>query len=183
MLRSDPLRLAGPSVSQVFLNDQNGLRNGWWLAIFLGFLAVLLFGTILVSGQTGREISVWEQAGLIAVATAVVQLLRRKPITEVTGALNGRALRDGAVGLVAGFVLMAVPACLLWLSDIVRLDLASTDLRSCLTPPGRCSAWPSQRNCCSEASCSSGWLAAWACGLRNSSSAPSSYSRTCKTPA
>ncbi|WP_309630315.1 type II CAAX endopeptidase family protein [Brevundimonas sp.] len=136
MLRSNTLRLARPSVSQVFLNDRNGLRNGWWLAIFLGVLAALLFGTILVSAQTGHEISVWEQAGLIAVATAVVQLLRRKPIAEVTGALNGRALRDVAVGLCAGFVLMAVPACLLWLSDIVRLDLASADLRSCLTATG-----------------------------------------------
>lgn len=136
MLRSDPLRLARPSVSQVFLNDQDGLRNGWWLAIFLGLLAVLLFGTILVSAQTGHEISVWDQAGLIAFATAVVQLLRRKPMTEVTGALNGLVLRDVAVGLVAGFVLMAVPACLLWLSDIVRLDLASADVRSCLTATG-----------------------------------------------
>jgi hypothetical protein len=98
-----------------------------------GLLAALLFGTIFISAAAGHEFSVWDQAGLTAVATAVVQLLRRKPITEVTGALNGRVLRDVAVGLVADFVLMAVPACLLWLSDIVRLDLASADLRSCLT--------------------------------------------------
>ena len=98
-----------------------------------GLLAALLFGTLFISAAAGHEFSVWDQAGLTAVATAVVQLLRRKPITEVTGALNGRVLRDVAVGLVAGFVLMAVPACLLWLSDIVRLDLASADLRSCLT--------------------------------------------------
>jgi len=82
MLRSNTLRLARPAVSQVFMNDQNGLRNGWWLALFLGLFAALLFGAIIVSAQTGHEISVWEQVGLIAVATAVVQLLRRKPIVR-----------------------------------------------------------------------------------------------------
>ncbi len=136
MPRSNTLRPARPSVPQLFLNDQNGLRNGWWLAIFLGLLAGLLVGTILLSAQTGHEISVWEQAGLIAVATIAVQRLRRKSIREVTGALNGRALRDVAVGLFAGFLLMAVPACLLWSSGIVRLDLAPADLGSCLTAIG-----------------------------------------------
>lgn len=133
MLRPDSVPLTRHPLSLMFLNDRHGLRNGWWIAVFLGVLAALLFATIIVSAETGHEISVWEQAGLIAVATLAVQIMRRKPITEVTGALNARILRDIALGLVAGFVLMAVPAALLWLSDCVRFEVTSVDVGACLS--------------------------------------------------
>ncbi|MBX7249743.1 MAG: CPBP family intramembrane metalloprotease [Caulobacteraceae bacterium] len=88
-------------------------RDLLWVAAFLALLAAMLFPLILVSAGTGRQPSIWEQAALIAVATGLVQLFRRRPLTEVTGRPGLAWARQLAIGAGLGALLMALPALLL----------------------------------------------------------------------
>lgn len=136
MSRSDttgPGRPVPSGISRIFLNRDHGLRNGWWVAIFLAVLAGLLFPTLLISSQLGHEVSIWEQALLIGLATVVVQFLRRKPVTEVTGPLGLKSLGDLGRGLALGFLLMALPAAALWFGGWVRFDLNPFDGQALLS--------------------------------------------------
>lgn len=121
-----------PSASRIFLNSRRQLRNGWWIAAFFALLAALLFPAILISARMERPVSIWEQVLLIAVATTAIQALRRKPLTEVTGRPDLRALRGLVVGLGLGFLLMAIPAAVLWFAGAVRFHAGSADLSALL---------------------------------------------------
>lgn len=105
-------------ISAAFLSRDGHLRNGWWIAAFLGLLAALLFPAILISAQRGHEITMLEQAGLIAVATLAIQFIRRKSPWEVTGRPGGRWLIEMGLGAGLGALLMAVPALFLTLGWI-----------------------------------------------------------------
>lgn len=67
------------------VNRDGRLRNGWWVAAFLAVLAALLAPAILVSAQLGREVTIFDQVILIALATGAIQALRRRSVFEVTG--------------------------------------------------------------------------------------------------
>lgn len=100
-------------ISEAFLSRNHRLRNGWWIAAFLVLLAGLLLPTILISAQVGHEITMLEQAGLIAVATLLVQLMRRRSPWEITGRPDGRWPVQFGFGAASGAMLMAVPALFL----------------------------------------------------------------------
>jgi membrane protease YdiL (CAAX protease family) len=108
----------------IFLNSKKRLHNAWWIAIFFALLAALLLPALLVSIEMHHELSVWEQAGIILIATLIVQFLRKKSISEVTGETNARALRDLGVGIALGFLLMAAPATMLWCGGFAHFSLA-----------------------------------------------------------
>lgn len=103
------------SIGAAFIGRENRLRNGWWIAVFLAVTAALLFPTILVYARLGLEVTIWAQIAILAVATAGIQLLRRKPVTEVTGALNLRWFGHLLAGCLVGTALMLVPALFLTL--------------------------------------------------------------------
>ena len=96
------------------------LRQLGWAGAFLAVLAAMLFPVILLSARSGHAISIYEQAALITVATAAIQLLRRKPIWEVTGRPGRQWLRELALGGGLGALLMLAPALLLWVGGWVR---------------------------------------------------------------
>lgn len=108
----------------VFVDRDRRLRNGWWVATFLLLLALLLVPAILVSARAGREVSIAEQALILLAATVVIQALRRKPITEVTGRLNGLWLAQFAIGGALGGLLMAIPAVFLAATGLVRFTVS-----------------------------------------------------------
>lgn len=115
-----------PWITAALLNKDRKLRNGWWVAAFMGILTLLLLPAILVSAQMGHEITMLEQAGLIAVATVLVQLLRRMSVWDVTGRPNLRWLKHLGLGIALGAALMATPTLFLSLGWI-RWELASPD--------------------------------------------------------
>jgi len=133
MSHDDPQTPAAPrrsAIAAAFRDREGKLRNGWWVAAFLALLAALLFQTILISARLGHEITIWDQVLLIAGATVAIQLLRRKPITEVTGTPNLGALLQLATGLALGFLLMAIPAAVLWFAGWVRFDMNPLDVEA-----------------------------------------------------
>lgn len=107
------------------LNRDHRLRNGWWVAAFLALLAALLAPAIIVSAQLGREITIYEQALIIILATVAIQALRRRPVSEVTGRANFRWIVHLGLGAVLGGLLMAAPALVLTLGGWVQWEIAT----------------------------------------------------------
>lgn len=111
-----------------FVDQDRRLRNGWWIAAFLAILALLLFPTILMAAHFKREVTIAEQALIIALATVAIQALRRKPLAEVIGRLDRRWPIEFLLGGLMGGLLMIVPALMLAIAGLVRFDLSHISL-------------------------------------------------------
>jgi membrane protease YdiL (CAAX protease family) len=101
-----------------FLNHECQLRDGWWVAAFFLVLSSVLVPVLVLARQDG-DVSYWQQAAIVAVATWACQRLRGKPLSEVTGRLDGRWLKEFLVGGLAGSALMLLPALVLLLGGWV----------------------------------------------------------------
>jgi hypothetical protein len=120
------------SIGKLFVNASGHVRNGWWVAIFLGCLAAILFPSILLSARFHHTISLADQAVMIAVATLVCQGLRRRSIQEVTGRFGLTWLLQLGAGMAAGAVLMAAPALVLLSVGAVHWQFAPVAVDSLL---------------------------------------------------
>lgn len=85
-------------------------------------LGSLLVPSLIVAQQSNADVSIYLQVGLIAVASYLCQLLRRKPFAELLGNLNGHWLRELVTGGFAGGALMLIPALLLGLLGWVHWE-------------------------------------------------------------
>jgi len=103
-------------------NASGKLRNGWWFLIFFLVMAAILVSTMLAASKFGFEVTMGIQALIILLATWFCQLLRKKPITEVTGKFDRVWLKEFAMGNIAGGVLMIVPALILTGLGLVSLQ-------------------------------------------------------------
>lgn len=98
-----------------FLNSERQLRNGWWILIFFLVLAVFLTPTLLIAQQNGTDVSIGLQAALILLASVICQFLRRQPLADLWGKINGRWLKELFLGGLIGSGLMLIPAVILWI--------------------------------------------------------------------
>lgn len=115
----------------VLKNPEGRLRNGWWVAIFFVVLAALLFPLILMSGpQAG--VPIWAQALIIIFATVICQALRRKPLAEVTGAIDATWLTQLALGVAIGALLMLAPALVLLATGAARFAVSEQGVAALL---------------------------------------------------
>lgn len=96
------------------------LRNGWWIAIFFALLTAMLVPLVISAASEGRQVSFAMQALLVAAVSLICQLLRRRPLSELTGRVDARWLRQLLAGLVLGAALMLLPALILLASGVVR---------------------------------------------------------------
>ena len=71
----------------ILLNADNKIRSIWWVAIFFALLILFLFPTILIAQKQSNKVSMPLQAILIILVTIICQLLRKEPITVITGFL------------------------------------------------------------------------------------------------
>jgi uncharacterized protein len=102
-----------------FLNCGRQLRSGWWILIFFLVLAALLFPILFLAQQSGWKIPFGLQAIIIAVASWICQLLRRRPLTELFGKINLNWLRELGLGGLVGSAIMLIPAFVLWIFGMV----------------------------------------------------------------
>ena len=98
-----------------FINSERQLRNGWWILIFFLVMAVMLMPALLVAQQNSMDISMELQAVIVALASWICQLLRRKPLAELLGTINLRWFRELCLGGLMGSALMLIPALIMWL--------------------------------------------------------------------
>jgi hypothetical protein len=110
---------AAALIPHPFLNARGRLRNGWWIALFFILLAGLLFPLILMAQRSGTGVPLYQQAIVLLLASLICQALRRRPISELLGAPDGRWPRQFLAGLGAGALLMLAPALVLALSGAV----------------------------------------------------------------
>jgi membrane protease YdiL (CAAX protease family) len=96
-----------------FLNSERQLRNGWWVLIFFLVLAALLVPTLVVAQQNSMDVSIGLQAAIIAVASWICQLLRRKLLAELLGKFNMRWFKELCLGGLVGAALMLFPALIM----------------------------------------------------------------------
>lgn len=99
----------------LFRNSSGHLRNGWWVLVFFGALALQLFPALLLAQHQAVEIHPLWQAAFVLVATWICQIIRRKPLTEITGTPDLRWPREFFIGGLVGATLMLLPALLLGL--------------------------------------------------------------------
>jgi hypothetical protein len=93
-----------------FLNSAQGLRNGWWILIFLLVLASMLVPVLLLAQKNSRDVSIATQAIIVFLASAACQLLRRRALTELFGMFNRAWFREFGEGCQTGSALMLIPA-------------------------------------------------------------------------
>ena len=115
-------------VTRLFLNADRRLRSGWWIALFLVVLAGLLLPLILSAHDVNTGVPLYQQAGVVIIASLFCQLLRRRPVSEMFGAADLRWPLDLLVGAALGGLLMLVPAALLFASGLVTFPMNAPDL-------------------------------------------------------
>lgn len=115
-------------IKRLFLNADRRLRSGWWIALFFVVLAGLLLPLILSAHETNAGVPLYQQAGLVILASLLCQLLRRRPVSEMFGAADIRWPRDLLVGTVLGAMLMLVPAALLFALGLVTFQMNAPDM-------------------------------------------------------
>ncbi len=108
---------------KLFVNSEGKLRNGWWVAIFFLGLAAVLVPAIILASRVHYQLTLADQAVMIAAVTVLCQALRRRPIVEVTGRPDIRWLSEFGIGVVAGALLMAVPALFLTSIGAIRWQI------------------------------------------------------------
>src|SRR5687767_7000592 len=111
-----------------FLNSEKQIRNGWWILMFFLLLALTLMPALLVAQQNAKDIPIGLQAVIIALASLICQLLRRKPLAELLGELNVRWLKELSLGGLAGSALMLFPALIMRLLGWVHWQWNPTGL-------------------------------------------------------
>ena len=99
-------------LSKIFLNETNNkLRNGWWILIFIGFVALTrpIYGPIRSTLREWGVAELWLEPTsflLILLATWACTLLRRESITSVGLAINGRWFKQFSIGFAISLVQM-----------------------------------------------------------------------------
>jgi membrane protease YdiL (CAAX protease family) len=97
----------------VFVTPDRKLRNGVWVAIFFHVLALLVVPVVVLARRREGDVPIALQAALVAVSSMICQALRRRPLSELTGPFDARALGDLLRGGGMGAALMLLPALLL----------------------------------------------------------------------
>lgn len=121
--------------TNVFVNPQRKLRNGWWIAIYFLLLASMLVPLNIWSRENGGAIAMWQQAVMSLIAAFVLQLLRRQPLAEMFGKFNVNWLKEFFIGSLMGSILMLLPALVLFAGGWVTWragTITSTELLSAL---------------------------------------------------
>lgn len=114
---------------KLFKTNTGNLRNIGWVGIFFLILAAITFPVILLSQQYHWEITIAQQALIVIVATWISQLLRKRPMSEISGKLNFAWAKDLFRGILTGAILMLLPALILFLGGWVKWDIQPINMK------------------------------------------------------
>jgi membrane protease YdiL (CAAX protease family) len=117
---------------KLFKTSAGNLRNIWWVGIFFLVLAAITFPVILLSQQYHWEITIAQQALIVVAASWISQLLRKRPLTEITGRFNFIWAKDLVRGILIGAILMFLPALVLYLGGWVNFEIQPINAKASL---------------------------------------------------
>lgn len=112
----------------IFFNRDHHLRNGWWMLIFIGFVAAVGFAFVPV-GRGLKHLGFpghWLQPVpfiISLLATWACTRLRKEPLSSVGFHLDQRWLKELAWGTLLGMGVMLAAAGMTWASGGVRFEL------------------------------------------------------------
>ncbi len=120
----------------LFLNARRKLYNGWWIVLYFVVLTSLLLPLILIAQSNNSGVPFYQQLLVVLAASLICQALRRKPLSDLCGALDWRWPRHLLWGLLGGAALMLAPALLLGAVGAVswRIDASWTTALATLAP-------------------------------------------------
>lgn len=117
-------------MKSIFFTEGRGLRNGWWVLIYLAVLTACIGGFQLLVVPVLKWFGVrkgdWVVGVLFAmslVATWICTRLRKEPLASVGWRLNGRWAKEAAWGTLFGSAVMVLAAGLLWAVGGVTWEL------------------------------------------------------------
>ncbi len=99
-----------------------------WIIIFFALLAAMLFPLLIIAASKNHQLSFGVQAGVVALTSVICQLLLRRPVAELTGALNVRWLLQLLAGCGLGAAMMLLPALFLRAMGAVHWQTVSGGL-------------------------------------------------------
>lgn len=120
-------------MNRLFFDDEQRLRNGWWVLIFLAMLVICMTGfqTLLVPvlKHYGIRSGDWV-VGLLFLfslfATWICTRLRKESLASAGWQMNGRWARELVWGTLLGAGVMLLAAGLLWAAGGVAWELDPT---------------------------------------------------------
>lgn len=115
-------------MKKIFFNMENRLRNGWWILIFIGFVAAtrLIYGPITKGiKQFGAPAEWLEPAAFVFIllATWACTRIRREPLSSVGFQIDQRWLKEIFFGTLLGIGLILSATGLIWVIGGVRFEL------------------------------------------------------------
>lgn len=120
-------------MNRMLFDRDGGLRNGWWVALFLAAMVLLGKGASLLPlgawvRQAGWSRSVLEPMTFLITlaATWVCTAARKEPLASVGFQLDRRWAREAAWGVLLGAAIMLLAAGLLVAVGGVRFELSPT---------------------------------------------------------
>ncbi len=116
------------AVKKIFFNMDNRLRNGWWILIFIGFVAAtrMVYGPITKEmRQLGAPAEWLEPAAFVFIllATWACTRLRKEPLSSVGFQIDSRWVKEIFFGTLVGTGLILVITGLIWAIGGVRFEL------------------------------------------------------------
>ena len=117
-----------PKLKTLFFNSHEKLRNGWWILIFVSFIALIRFAYRPLSHglkNLGLDELWLEPMSFLftLLATWACTRLRREPLSSVGYLLDRRWLREIALGTLFGISTVLAVVGMIWAIGGVRFEL------------------------------------------------------------
>lgn len=112
----------------IFFDRHHRLRNGWWVLIFIAFIALtrLVHKPVVDVLKDLAVHEAWRQplpALFALLATWACTRLRRQPLSSVGFQMDRRWMKEMAGGTVLGIAAMLLAATMIWAAGGVRFEL------------------------------------------------------------
>lgn len=128
MLSESPPPNGKSALKKIFFNLDDRLRNGWWILIFLGFVAStrLVYGPVTKGlKQLGAPEQWFEPAAFVFIllATWACTFLRKELLSSIGFHIDKRWFKEIFLGTFIGAGLILAATCMIWATGGVRFEL------------------------------------------------------------
>lgn len=115
-------------MKRVFMDEQRRLRNGWWIVVFIAFVAITraVHSPVVAALKQWGVANAWREplpVLFLLLATWACMRLRRQPLSQVGLRIDARFVREFAWGSAAGMAMLLAVTALMMAAGVVTLQL------------------------------------------------------------